>query len=184
MSGKNDDYVNIVTNVILPVDPRRTKLLLGSLEYVAFEVVVGKLVRKLLKADSYGWAQLAYIHAVSLPFLGGAAGFFDPQQPYVGKKEGGKDIGFADHIMDGAKGIPAVLLAQWILDSFAKGFHAPWFNMKDMLITAGTKALTRPVIGFAYKYLPKDAQDNLLVVDQMIQRQQNFSTLRSKKDGQ
>mgnify|MGYP001061627218 FL=1 len=89
-------------------------------------------------------------------------------------------MGFVDHLTDGAKGIPAVLLAQWILDSFAKGFHVPWFNMKDLLITAGTKALTRPVIGFIFTYLPGAAQDNLLVVDEMIRRQRFFSTLKSK----
>ena len=174
------DYLNIMTNVVLPVDPRRTKLLLGSLEYIAFEVVVAKLIRKLMKADNLGWARLAYIHALSLPFLGGAAGFFNEQEGYTGPKSTDqKPVGFTDHLMDGAKGIPAVLLAQWILDSFAKGFHAPWFNMKDLLITAGTKAITRPVIGFIFKYLPEAGQENLLVVDEMIRRQRYFSTLKA-----
>jgi len=65
------DYMNILSNTVLPFDPRRTKLLLGSLEYIAFEVLVGKMVRKLMKADNIGWARLAYIHALSLPFMGG-----------------------------------------------------------------------------------------------------------------
>ena len=174
------DYMNILSNTVLPFDPRRTKLLLGSLEYIAFEVVVGKMVRKLMKADNIGWARLAYIHALSLPFMGGAAGFFDEQQTYDGvRTSDSKPIAFTDHLTDGAKGIPAVLLAQWILDSFAKGFHAPWFNMKDLLITAGTKALTRPIIGFIFTYLPDAAQENLLVVDEMIRRQRYFSTLKS-----
>jgi len=174
------EYTNVLTNLVLPVDPRRTKLLLGSLEYIAFEVVVGKMVRKLIKADNVGWARLAYIHAVSMPFLGGAAGFFPEAEAYEGARaDTGKAIGFTDHLVDGAKGIPAVLLAQWILDSVTKGFHAPWFNMKDLLITAGTKMLTRPVIGFVFKYLPSDAQNNLLVVDELIRRQRFFSTLRS-----
>ena len=82
--------------------------------------------------------------------------------------------------MDGAKGIPAVILAQWILESFNKGFHAPWFNIKDLLITAGTKALTRPVIGFMLEYLPEDAKNNLLIVDEMIARQHFRSNLKSK----
>ena len=176
------DYLNILMNIDLPYDFRRTKLLLGSLEYIAFEVVVAKMVRKLMKADNLGWLRLAYIHALSLPFMGGAAGFFDEQEGYTGPKtKDQKPVGFTDHLMDGAKGIPAVLLAQWILDSFAKGFHAPWFNMKDLLITAGTKALTRPLIGFIFTYLPEAAQDNLLVVDEMIKRQRFFSTLKSEK---
>ena len=176
------EYANILANVVLPFDFRRTKLLLGSLEYIAFEVVVAKMVRKLIKADNVGWAKLGYIHALSLPFMGGAAGFFNEQEGYTGpKREDQKPVAFTDQLMDGAKGIPAVLLAQWILDSFSKGFHAPWFNMKDLLITAGTKALTRPLIGFIFTYLPEAAQDNLLVVDEMIKRQRFFSTLKSEK---
>ena len=127
-----------------------------------------------------GWLQLCYVHALSLPFMGGAAGFFDPVIDYKGKDKEGKDIGFGQQFMDGAKGIPAVLIAQWIVASFAKGFHAPWFNMKELLITAGTKALTRPVVGFVFEYLPDDAAANLRVLDLLIALQQQKSTLASK----
>jgi len=180
-SSSDETYTNVATNLILPFDFRRSKLILGTLEYIAAEVIVSKIVRKVMKADNRGYLELAYIHAVSMPFMGGAAGFFDSNKAYEGTDEKGKQITFASQIMDGAKGIPAVLLAQWIIDSISKGFHAPWFNMKDLLITAGSKALTRPLLGFVYKYLPKDAQTNLSVVDLMIQRQQHFSTLSSKK---
>ena len=177
----SDDYVNILTNVVVAFDPRKTKLLLGSLEYIAAEVVVAKIVRKIIKADTVGWLQLCYVHALSLPFMGGAAGFFDPNEDYKGKDKEGKEFGFGQQFMDGAKGIPAVLIAQWIVASFAKGFHAPWFNMKELLITAGTKALTRPVVGFVFEYLPDAAAENLRVLDLLIQMQQQKSTLAPKK---
>ena len=48
-------YQNVAQNIIVPIDPRRTKQLLGSLEYVAAEVVVAKIVRKIIKADNKGW---------------------------------------------------------------------------------------------------------------------------------
>ena len=175
----SDDYQNIVTNIILPYDPRRTKLLLGSLSYVAWEVLVSKMVRKTLRADNKSWTHLGAVHALSLPFMGGAAGFFDPNQGYEGKDDKGVDITFGTKLMDGAKGIPAVLLAEYILESFTRGFHAPALNLKDMLITGGAKALSRPLMGFIISYLPKDLKDNLRVVDFMIARQQLFSTLRS-----
>lgn len=172
-------YQNIMTNVVLPFDPRRTKLLLGSLEYIAFEVLIAKMLRKLIRADTLGWAELAYIHALSLPFMGGAAGFFNPQDGYDGNRTSdSKPVAFTDQLMDGGKGIPAVLLAQWILNSFSKGFHVPWFNMKDLLITAATKTLTRPIVGFVYAYLPEAARENLMVVDELVRRQQFFSTLK------
>lgn len=178
MSG---DYLNIATNVVTPFDPRRTKLLLGSLEYIAFEVVVAKIIRKIIKADTKGWAHLAYIHALSLPFMGGAAGFFNRNSAYVGQDADGKPIGFMTHLTDGAKGIPAVILAQYVLESFTKGFHVPWFNLKDLLLTGATKAITRPVIGFVIKYLPNAAQANLMVVEELVDRQRQASSLRSDK---
>ena len=64
------DYTNVFTNVITPFDPRRTKLLLGSLEYIAAEVIVAKVARKIIRADNKGWFELAYIHALSLRLWG------------------------------------------------------------------------------------------------------------------
>ena len=79
---------NIATNVILPFDPRRTKLLLGSLEYIAFEVVIAKIVRKIIKADNKGWLHLGYIHALSLPFMGGGPRGFSTRIPFTTDKIG------------------------------------------------------------------------------------------------
>jgi hypothetical protein len=166
-------YTNIATNVIVPFDPRRTKLLMGSLEYIAAEVVVAKLIRKIMRYDNKGWFQLAYIHALSLPFMGGAAGFFDTNADYNSGPTA------ATNVMDGAKGIPAVILAQYIVDSMTKGFHVPWFNFKDLLITAGSKSLTRPLVAFVYKYVPSAVQDNLRVFDYLVQRQRQASSLKT-----
>ena len=175
-----DDYMNILSNIVVPFDPRKTKLLLGSLEYIAAEVVVAKVVRKIIKADTVSWTQLACVHAISLPFIGGAAAFFDENIDYQGTDKDGKKVGFGQHFQDGAKGIPAVILASWIVASFTKGFHAPLFNMKDLLITAGTKAITRPVVGFIFEYLPDEAADNLRVIELLFAMQRQKSTLLSK----
>lgn len=172
------DYLNIGTNIVLPFDPRRTKLILGTLEYVVAEVLVAKIVRKLLRADNKGWLELGYIHALSMPFLGGAAAFVGRNQNYEGTDDSGNAVGVVTNVMDGAKGIPAVLIAQYIIQSFSKGFHVPWFNMKDLFLTAGTKALTRPLVGFIYKYLPADMATNLAVVDMMVGRQRNASSIK------
>ena len=79
---KEGEYTNVPTNVITPFDPRLTKQILGTLEYIAAEVIGAKIVRKLIKADTKGWAELAYIHALSLPFMGGAAGFFEENKDF------------------------------------------------------------------------------------------------------
>ena len=173
----SDEYTNILTNVVLPFDPRRTKLLLGTLEYIAAEVIVAKVVRKIMRADNKGWLQLAYVHALSMPFLGGAAGFFDPQEQYTGTDSKGKKIGCATQLWEGAKGIPAVILAQYIVESFAKGFHAPWFTLRDLVIMASAKAMSRPLLGTVFSYLPQNMAESLAVLNLMVQKQQGASML-------
>ena len=165
--------LNIPVNAIVPFDPRKGKLLLGSLQYVAFEVLVSKIARFILKAPR-GWVDLAFVHTLSLPFMGGAVGFLDSNSQMKKTK-----LAYGELFRDGAKGIPAVLLAQWILDTFAKGFHFPWFNMKELLITAGAKTLTRPITGFIIGYLPSDAQDALTTVEALVALQNAKSSLKT-----
>jgi len=165
---------NIPINAIVPFDPRKVTLLMGSVEYVALEVLVSKLARFLLKAPK-GWGELAMVHALSLPFMGGIVGFMDDNRQLNKSKKAWGEL-----FMDGAKGIPAVLLAQWVINTFYSGFQFPWFNMKDLLITAGAKTITRPLTGFIVGYLPNDAKDALETVDNLVRLQAANSNLRSK----
>lgn len=67
------DALNIPSNAILPFDPRRYKLAIGSAEYVAIEVIISKIIRMLLKQNNKGWVELATVHAISLSYMGGRA---------------------------------------------------------------------------------------------------------------
>ena len=71
----------------------------------------------------------------------------------------------------GAKGIPAVLLAQYLVNTFTTGFHVPWFNFKDLLITAACKAITTPMLYAARTWLP-DMMTNGLEIMQLLEQQQ------------
>ena len=166
----SDSVVNIATNAILPVDLRKTQLVFGNAEYVTVEVLVSALVRKFMKAPK-SWTSLIMIHTLSLPLMGGAQGFVGP----IRSVDGGSD--FKTLFTDGAKGIPAVLIAQWILETFNTGFKFPWFNMKDLLITAGAKTLSRPITALVYPYLPSSAQDAYQLAESMIARQQTQSSM-------
>ena len=174
MGDTEDTFTNIFQNAILPVDPRKMKVLMGSAQYIAVEVLVSQLVRRIMKAPQ-SWTDTILVHTLSMPFMGGAAGFADNN----------KDIEadpavYGDLFTDGAKGIPAVLLAQWVLHTFYKGFHVPWFNMKDLLITAGSKTITRPLTAIILPYLPEDMQDNYELIHRVIEKQSIASNLRSK----
>jgi hypothetical protein len=82
-------------------------------------------------------------------------------------------------LKDGARGIPAVLAAQWVYNTASRGFHVPWFGMKDLLITAGSKAITRPLTYSVRDKLPGGTAA-LAVIDALIQRQAEGSNIRPK----
>ena len=74
--------------------------------------------------------ELAAIHTVSLPFIGGGAAFVEFPHPM------GYEALWGDLVMDGAKGIPAVFAAQYVVNTALKGLHAPSIKFKEVLTTA------------------------------------------------
>jgi len=171
-----DSVQNVFFNAILPYDIRRQQLVVGCAQLVAIEVVVAKLFRKILGMGNRGVLELAAVHAVSLPFLGGLAGFFAPNGGLAGET-------FTDSLMAGAKAVPAVFLAQYIINTGASGFHVPKVSMKDVLVTAASKAITRPLIVLAYPKLHATLQQNFDLWNAMEQAQNASSNLKPSGGG-
>lgn len=165
------DALNIPQNAILPFDVRRYKLALGSAEYIAIEVLISKLLRMLLKRNNKTWVELATVHAVSLSYMGGAAGFLAPP--------GSLEDSFTNQLIDGAKGVPAVFLAQYTVDTGTRGFHIPFtkWGVTDVFISAASKALSRPLFGLLYPFVKGVVGSPLDLVNEMVSRQTNSSSL-------
>ena len=166
-----DSIKNVFFNAILPYDVRKTKLVVGCAQLVAVEVAMAKVIRKILGMANRGITELALIHAVSLPFLGGLAGFFEPAGGLGGEE-------FSASFMQGAKAVPAVFLAQYLISTGALGFHVPKFSMNDVLVTAASKILTRPLIVALYPKLPETLQKNFDLENSMEQAQNAASNLK------
>ena len=166
------DALNIPQNAILPFDVRRYKLALGSAEYIAIEVLISKLLRMLLKRNTKGWVELATVHAVSLSYMGGAAGFLAPP--------GSLDDSFTNQLIDGAKGIPALFLAQYTIDTGSRGFHIPFqkWGITDVMISAASKALSRPLFGLLYPLVKGTVGAPLDLVNEMVGHQTRASFLK------
>ena len=96
---------NIAGNAIMPWDPRRFQLAIGSAEYVAWEVIVTMLLRQALGYSKKSIFELAQVHAVSLTFMGGAQGFLGAPGDFTAS--------LFEQLKDGAKGIPGVLSAKY-----------------------------------------------------------------------
>ena len=56
----------------------------------------------------------------------------------------------------------------------------PKISIKDILITAASKVLTRPLIAAVYPKLVKQLTDNFDVVDVMVEKQVAVSNLKTK----
>ena len=162
--------LNIPYNAILPFDPRRYKLAVGSAEYIAIEVIVSKLLRMLVGASRKGWVELATVHAVSLTYMDGAQGFMEPP--------GSLNADLMTQLQDGAKGIPAVFAAQYITNVANRGFQIPKVSVKEILVTAASKMLSKPLINVMFDKLPKAIKDNFTIQLLMEAKQSAASNLR------
>ena len=164
-SGK---ATNIAFNIIKPFSSG--KLFVGYFEYVTLEVIVAWIFRRIFKMDRSLKSMYA-IHGLSLPLMGGAQGFLDPPADYA--------QGWGTQIASGVKGIPAVLLAHYIVQIFNSGFGLPNGGFKEYIVTALTKVLSRPVASAVYPYLPEMGQDGLAVLHELIVRQARASNLKT-----
>ena len=161
----SEAFTNVPLNAIQPVDLRKISQVAGVAEYVAAEVLVSYLARYVFKIEKRSIMELTAIHAVSVPFIGGLAQWSEPNHPYS------YDAPFQDTVMDGAKALPAVYAAQYICNTALSGLHAPSLNFKDILVTAASKIVTRPLLSFLYPYHTDGMRDNLQVVEKLIELQ-------------
>ena len=168
-----DEFTNIFANAIQPVDIRLGNQVAGAAEYVALEVFVSYMARWLFKVEKRTLVELATIHAVSIPLIGGFAAPVDSAHIL------GYEAPTADLLADGAKGVPAVFAAQYIVNTALQGLHAPKLNFTDVLVTMASKIATRPIASILYPYIGETMRSNLDVVEGLFERQRAVSNLNS-----
>lgn len=178
VAEEKEEFTNILANAAAPIDFRKLSQVGGAAEYVAAEVLVSYFARYLFKIEKRTLLELAAIHAVSVPLIGGLAANFNDNHIL------GYEAPFTDIIYDGAKGVPAVFAAQYICNTALSGLHAPNLSFKDILITAATKLLTRPVMSIIYPYLGETFRNNLDVIEELVSRQRAKSRLLSAADAE
>ena len=177
MAAEEQSIQNVIDAAIVPVDARKFRQVLGAAEYVAAEVLVSYLARYVFKMEKRSVMELTAIHAVSLPFIGGLSAPVD--EPSVL----GYEAPVSDQFYDGAKGVPAVFLAQYTVNTALGGLHAPKINAKDIMITAAAKLVTRPILSFLYPMLGDAFRTNLDVLDGLFSKQRAKSNFKSEDAG-
>ena len=75
-------------------------------------------------------------------------------------------------------GIPALFIAQYVYNTFGKGFHMPFWSMKDALIMAAAKILTRPLLSMVYdkSKFTQNALDAQSFAEQLQVKASNFGS--------
>ncbi len=177
-ADKQQKLANVLKNAIRPVSSGGA--IKGSLVYVALEVAVSKLLRTIMGADTKSAMELATVHTISLGLMGGlSAPLNNPIEGVV--HPGVKSI--SRHITQGAKGIPALFLAQYIYQTFFNGFSMSFWSMKDALIMMAAKILTRP-IGSKLLYnnvkFAQNSLDNQYIMEQLQVGASNFNRIPEK----
>ena len=164
----------VINNLFAPFNVfENPTLTFGVLQYVTLEVLVSRAFRFVLNEPA-PWSTDFFVHIVSIPFLGGLSAFFD-SETILDNTE------FIPLLLDGAQGIPAVFAAQFVLHTFQLGFTTPHFNLKDLLITAASKAITRPISSFLYHTLfPSAVKEQWDTVDMYIQQQKDVSQIKTE----
>ena len=169
-----EGITNVLMNAVQPVDFRHGSQVAGAAEYVAAEVLVSYFARYIFKMERRTIAELAAIHAVSIPLIGGLVAGVDDANIFSYNSPWG------DLVQDGAKGVPAVFVAQYICNTALQGLHAPKLAFGDILMTAGAKIVTRPIIALLYPYLGETFRNNLDVLEELFNNKQRAaSRLRS-----
>lgn len=164
--------MNALKNAILPVDVRKMESTLGFAEKVFVEVAVSKILRKILRMDNKGILHLAAIHYASMPLMGGL------MAPFGAPNKITKAATYGEAFTDGIKGVPAVYLAQYIVNTGVSGLHTPKFSISDAGITAVAKAITRPLMKFLTQYLGTDIDQHFQTAEALIRRQVQVSNLK------
>ena len=168
-------FMNIVENAVSPVDFRQGSQVGGVMEYVLVEVLVSYIIRYFIKSEKRSILELLAIHAGSIPFIGGLSAYMNANHPL------GYEAPIGEQFSAGGKGVPAVFLSEYIVNTFMSGLHVPRVGFKDILVTTASKTITRPLVSILYPYISGMLRSNLDVLEEIFQRQHDNSNLASTK---
>ena len=173
---QKEEFTNVLETAAIPIDLRKSEVVFGAAEYVFFEVFTHWMLMYFFKFEKRSFVELAAIHTVSLPFIGGLGAFVE--FPH----EMGYEAPWGDIVYDGAKGIPAVFAAQYLANTALKGLHAPSIKFKEVLTTAASKVLSRVLVSGGYNLIPAGFfRNNLDILDVAFAKQFMASRLKSDK---
>ena len=123
-----------------------TPAAMGNAQRVVLEVLISKILRKVMRMQDRSFLYLVAVHTLSLPLIGGIQAVLTPEQNFNSTN--------LQQIQAAAGSVPGVYAAEYVVNTSSVGFHVPKPSLRDALITAVAKVLTRPLIGNTIAFLP------------------------------
>ena len=121
--------------------------IVGTSYVVLVETLVESVIRR-LAGMQIGIFSTAASLALGKPFEGMFYFGEEPGPPAVQE--------YMDSALSGLQTTPGQFVGQYLVATFGSGFHVPGFNIKDMLLTAAAKTLSRPLMTFIDGYMPNE----------------------------
>ena len=165
-----------VKNTFNNISPIRTINAMEDAKEVAThvipEVAVQRVVSRMFGKSHQSLVDSALTHAMSVPFIGALAFMGPTYHPTL-------DADYSRQLQAGAAGIPAVLFARYLLELMggARLLHLPWDNVRDLMITAVSKAITRPALATVGGFLPQTIKSGYDMLQQRFDAQSAFSPI-------
>ena len=154
----------VIENGLQPIDIRKSKTVFAGAEVILSEALVSYLARWTFGGEKMSFLKLVMLHAIANPLHGGI-------EENIGADEVTfKDGDYTDQFTKSASNLPGVFIAQYIVNTPDKGLRVPGFSLKDVLLTAGSKMVTRPILKFLYENGPEQNQKYLDHSDSMRNR--------------
>ena len=146
---KTEQWTNVLNNAVAPVAlwKGQTQAFAGA-ENILFEAAISYLARWALKTEKRGFFDLVFVHALAQPLLGAS-------ESITGGGYNGIGDPYSKAFMVGARQVPAVLTADYVAGTFKGGFHTPKPSIKEVLLTAGAKMASRPIMKMIYENGPQ-----------------------------
>ena len=169
-----------VKNGFNKVSPLRVGSLLtdagDAAGHVIPEVLVQKVVNRMFGKQPVGWVESGLTHLFSIPFIGGLGA------PIAPAKHPGLDGDYSTQFQAGFAGVPAVLIGQYLVELLSGRPLFHWdFGVRDTIIAAVSKTITRPVLSTLGKLSPDFYTNNYNRLQARFDMQAQSSNLRMKE---
>jgi len=159
----HDSWLNILANSFPQFDFRQTDVVMAAAEFILFETLISYLCRYGIKSAQKPFFELLEIHTLSVPLLGAFAGEKHPL---------GLEAPFSAQCMTAIEQCPAVFTADYIRQTSRVGGHIPKPGMMDVLLTTGSKLVSRNLMSFLYPYMGATLRTHQDVLEELQTRQQ------------